>query len=114
MLSLVPGIWEAPSIRDFPCWQEGEEGRPIMAPRVGPYSNKFYFFVSKITEDSDCSHKIQRHLHLGWKVMTNLDRVLKNRDITLPTKVHIVKAMVFPVVMYGCVSWTMKRQSTKE
>ena len=69
----------------------------------------FSFLVSKITEDSDCSHKIKRHLLLGRKVMINLDRVLKNRDITLPTKVHIVKAMVFPVVMYGCASWTINK-----
>ena len=63
----------------------------------------------QITVDGDCSHEIKRHLLLGRKAMTNLDRVLKNRDITLPTKVHIVKAMVFPVVMYGCVSWTIKK-----
>ena len=59
---------------------------------------------SKITADGDCSHEIKRHLHLGRKVMTNLDSILKSRDITLPTKVHLVKAMVFPVVMYGCES----------
>ena len=64
---------------------------------------------SKITVDDDCSHKIKRHLLLGRKAMTNLDRVLKNRDITLPTKVHIVKAMVFQVVMYGCEGWTIKK-----
>ena len=64
---------------------------------------------SKITEDGDCSHEIKRHLLLGRKVMTNLDSIFKNRDITLPTKVHIVKAMVFPVVMYGCESWTIKK-----
>ena len=62
----------------------------------------------KITADGDCSHDIKRHLLLEGKVMTNLDRILKNRDITLPTKVHLVKAMVFPVVMYGCESWTIK------
>ena len=61
----------------------------------------FIFLVSKITEDSDCSHKIKRHLLLGRKVMTNLDSILKSRDITLPTNVHLVKVMVFPVVMYG-------------
>ena len=60
---------------------------------------------SKITADGDCSHEIKRHLFLGRKVMTNLDSILKSRDITLPTKVHLVKAMVFPVVMYGCESW---------
>ena len=63
---------------------------------------------SKITADGDCSHEIKRRLLLGRKVMTNLDNVLKSRDITLPTKVHLVKAMVFPVVMYGCESWTIK------
>ena len=68
---------------------------------------------SKITADGDCSHKIKRHLLLGKKVMTNLDSILKNRDITLPTKVHLVKAMVFPVVMYGCESWTIKKLSAK-
>ena len=64
---------------------------------------------SKITADGDCSHKIKRCLLLGRKVMTNLDSILKSRDITLPTKVHLVKAMVFPVVMYGCESWTIKK-----
>ena len=64
---------------------------------------------SKITADGDCSHKIKRHLLLGRKAMTNLDSLLKSRDITLPTKVHLVQAMVFPVVMYGCESWTMKK-----
>ena len=64
---------------------------------------------SKITTDGDCSHEIKRHLLLGRKVMTNLDSILKSRDITLPTKAHLVKAMVFPVVMYGCESWTVKK-----
>ena len=64
---------------------------------------------SKITADGDCSHEIKRHLLLGRKVMTNLGSILKSRDITLPTKVHLVKAMVFPVVMYGCDSWTVKK-----
>ena len=64
---------------------------------------------SKITADGDCSHEIKRHLLLGGKVMTNLDSILKSRDITLPTKVHLVKAMVFPVVMYACESWTVKK-----
>ena len=64
---------------------------------------------SKITADGDCSHKIKRHLLLGRKVMTNLDSILKSRDITLPTKVCLVKAMVFPVVMYRCESWTIKK-----
>ena len=69
----------------------------------------FIFLGSKITADGDCSHKIKRHLLLGRKVMTNWDSTLKSRDITLPTKVHLVKAMVFPVVMYGCGSWTVKK-----
>ena len=69
----------------------------------------FIFCGSKITAAGDCSHEIQRRLLLGRKVMTNLDSILKSRDITLPTKVHLVKAMVFPVVMYGCESWTIKK-----
>ena len=69
----------------------------------------FIFLGSKITADGDCSHEIKRHLFLGRKVITNLDSILKSRDITLPTKVHIVKAMVFPVVMYGYKSWTIKK-----
>ena len=69
----------------------------------------FIFLGSKISTDGDCSHEIKRHLLLGRKVMTNLDSILKSRDINLPTKVHLVKAMVFPVVMYGCESWTMKK-----
>ena len=69
----------------------------------------FIFLGSKITADGDCSHEIKRHLFLGRKVMTNLDRILKSRDITLPTKVHLVKAMAFPVVMDGCEKWTIKK-----
>ena len=69
----------------------------------------FIFLGSKITADGDCSHEIKRHLLLGRKVMTNLDGTLKSRDITLPTKVCLVKAMVFPVVMYGCENWTIKK-----
>ena len=69
----------------------------------------FIFLGSKITSDGDCSHEIKRCLLLGRKVMTNLDSILKSRDITLPTKVHLVKAMVFPIVMYGCESWTLKK-----
>ena len=69
----------------------------------------FIFLGSKITADGDCSHEIKRHLLLGRKVMTNLDNILKSRDITLSTKVHLVKVMVFPVVMYGCESWTTKK-----
>ena len=69
----------------------------------------FIFGGSKITTDGDCSHEIKRRLLLGRKVMTNLDSLLKNRDITLPTKVHLVKAMVFPVFMYGCETWTVMK-----
>ena len=69
----------------------------------------FTFGGSKITADGDCSHEIKRPLHLGREVMTTLDSIFKSRDITLPTKVHLVKAMVFPVVMYGCESWTVKK-----
>ena len=82
-----------------------------MANRWGNSGNsdRLYFRGSKITADGDCSHEIKRHLLLGRKVMTNLDSLLKSRDITLPTKVRLVKAMVFPVVMYGCESWTIKK-----
>ena len=72
-------------------------------------SERLYFGGSKITADDDCSHDIKRHLLLGRNVMTNLDSILKSRDITLPTKVQIVKGVVFPVVMYGCESWTIKK-----
>ena len=69
----------------------------------------FTFLGSKITADGACSHEIKRHLFLGRKAMTNVDSILKSRDITLPTKVHIIKAMVYPVAMYGCESWTIKK-----
>ena len=76
---------------------------PITSWEVGGETvSDFIFFCSKITADGDCSHEIKRHLLIGRKVMTNLDSIFKSRDITLPTKVHLVKAMVFPVVMYGC------------
>ena len=74
----------------------------------------FTFLGSKFTADGDCSHEIKRRLLLGRKVMTNLDNILKSRDITLPTKVCLVKAMVFPVVMYGCESWTVRKLSTEK
>ena len=82
-----------------------------MANRWGNNGNsdRLYFGGSKITADGDCSHEIKRLLLLGRKAMTNLNSILKSRDITLPTKVHIVKAMVFPVVMYECESWTIKK-----
>ena len=73
----------------------------------------FIFLGSKITADGDCSHEIKRHLLLGRKVMTNLDSILKSRDITLPTEVHLVKAMVFPVVMYGCESWSIRQAESQ-
>ena len=81
-----------------------------MANRWGNKENsdRFYFWDSKITADGDCSHEIKRRLLLGRKVMTNLNSIFKSRDITLPTKVRLVKALVFPVVMYGCESWTVK------
>ena len=73
----------------------------------------FIFLGSKITVDGDCSHEIKRHLLLGIKTMTNPDTILKSRDITLPTVAHIVKAMVFPVIIYGCESWTIKAESQR-
>ena len=82
-------------------WQMGGETVETVAD--------FILGVSKITAEGDCSHEIKRHLLLGRKVMTNLDRILDSRDVTLPTKVHLVKATVFPVVMYGCESWTIKK-----
>ena len=82
-----------------------------MANRWGNSGNsvKLYFLGSKITADGDCSHEIKRLLLLGWKIMTNPDSILKSREITLPTKVRLVKATVFPVVMYGCESCTIKK-----
>ena len=85
----------------IPLWQIGGE-------KVETVTD-FILLDSKITVDGDCSHEIKRRLHLGRKAMTMLDSILKSRDITLPTKVHLVKAMVFPVVMYGCKSWTIKK-----
>ena len=76
---------------------------------TGEIVTDFIFWGSKITADGDCSHEIKRHLLLGRKVMTNQDSILKSRDITLPTKVHLVKTMLFPVVMYGCECWTIKK-----
>ena len=88
-------------IRSMTSWQIDGETVETVAD--------FIFWGSKITADGDCSHEIKRHLLFGKKVMTNLDSILKSRDITLSTKVHLVKAMVFPVVMYGCESWTIKK-----
>ena len=96
---------------------DAEAETPILWPphvKIGRAScrervSDFIFWGSKITADGDCSHEIKRRLLLGRKVMPNLDRILKSRDITLPTKVCLVKTMVFPVVMYGCESWTLKK-----
>ena len=82
------------------CQMQGEKVKAV---------TYFIFLGSKITADGDCSHEIKRRLLLGRTVMTNLESILKSRDITLPTKVHLVKAMVFPVIMYGCESWTVKK-----
>ena len=82
-------------------WQRGGEAMEIAID--------FVFLVSNITADGDCNHEIKGHLLLGRKIMTNLDSILKSRDITLPTKVHLVSFMVFPLVMYGCESWTIKK-----
>ena len=83
---------------------------PITSLQIGGETvADFIFLGSKITADGDCSHEIKRRLLLARKVMTNLDNILKSRDITLPTKVRLVKAMVFPVVMYGCEDWTVKK-----
>ena len=86
-------------------WQIGRETMETVTD--------FIFLGSKITADGDCSHEIKRCLLLGRKVMTNLDSILKNRDITLPAKVHLVKAMVFPIVMCGCESWTIKKAESQ-
>ena len=87
---------------------------PITSWQIdGETLRDFIFGGSKITANGDCSDEIERHLLLGRKVMTNLDNILKSRDITLPTKVHLVKAMVFPVVRYGCESWTIKKADVK-
>ena len=88
---------------------------PITSWQIdGETVSDFIFRGSKITADSDCSHEIKRHLLLGRKFMTNLDSMFKSRDITLPTKVRLVRAMVFPVVVYGCESWTIRKLSTEE
>ena len=112
-----------PAMRDTWVWSLGWEDplkkgkithSSILAWRIPCFtfkgnSGRLYFLISKITADCDCSHEIKRHLLLWRKVMTNLDSILKSRDITFPTKVHLVKPMVFPVVMYGCESWTIKK-----
>ena len=98
--------------------EKGSTGRALKMDKSGPITSweidgetvsDFIFGGSKITEDGNCSHEIKTPLLLGRKVMTNLDSIFKSRDITLPTKIRLVKAMVFPVVMYGCESWTVKK-----
>ena len=96
------------------CWFYEDHGiwsHHFMGNRWGNSGNRvrLYFLGSKITADGDCSHEIKRHLLLGRKVLTNLESIFESRDITLPTKAYLVKAMVFPVVMYGCDSWTVKK-----
>ena len=107
-LALKPNIQKTKIIASDPItsWQIDGETMETVAD--------FIFLGSKITADHDCSHETKRCLLLGRKVVTNLDSILKSRDITLSTKVRLVKAMVFPVVMYGCESWTIKRLSAKE
>ena len=97
-------------------WDHSIRSHHFMANRWGNNGNSegLYFWGLKITADGDCSHEIKEHLLLGRKVMTNLDSILKSRDITLPTRVHVVKAMVFPVVMYGCESWTIKKAESRK
>ena len=97
-------------------WDHGIWSYHFMGNRSGNSGSsvRLYFLGSKITADGDCSHEIKRRLLLGRKVMNNLDSILKSRDITLPTKVHLVKAMVFPVVMYGCESWTVKKAERRK
>ena len=101
-VDLILNIWKTKIMASGPItsWQIDRETVETVTD---------YFLCSKITVDGDCSHEIKRHLLLGRKVMTNLDSILKSRDTTLPTKVRLVKAMVFPVVMYGCQSWTVKK-----
>ena len=102
-VGLKLNIWKTKIMASGPItsWQIDEETMETV--------REFIFLGSKITADGDCSHEIKRRLLLGRRAMTNLDSILKSRDITLPTKVHPVKAMVFPVVMYGCESWTIKK-----
>ena len=93
-MQILPHLWQKAMVLD------GETVETV---------SDFIFWGSKITADGDCSHEIKRRLLLGREIMTNLDSILKSRDITLPTEVRLVKAMVFPVVMYGCESWTIKK-----
>ena len=100
---LKPNIQKTKIVASGPITSWQIDGEPVETVA------DFVFLGSKIAADGDCSHEIKRHLVLGRKVMTNLDSILKSRDITLPTKVHLVKAMVFPVIMYRCESWTVKK-----
>ena len=98
------------AVQELEMWRGGNTSPScFMAEEIVETVSDVIFGVSQITADGDCSHEIKRRLLLGRKVMTNLDSIFKSRDITLPTKVRIVKAMVFPVVMYGCESWTVKK-----
>ena len=107
---IVPAFWTCSTFRKLRSWHLVPllHGRVTDGKTVETLAD-FIWGGSKITVDGDCSHEIKRRLLLGRKVMTNLDSILKSRDITLPTKVRLVKAMVFPVVMYGCESWTVKK-----
>ena len=102
-VSLKLNIWKTKIMASGPITSWQIDGKTVETVA------DFIFMGSKITADGDCSHEIKRHLLLGRKVMTNLDSILKSRDITLPTNICLVKAMVFPVVMYGCKSWTIKK-----
>ena len=128
-MQMTPPLWQkvkknlkSPSMKvkeesEKVGWKLNIQKMKIMASghitswEIDPWGNsvRLYFGGSKISADCDCSHEIKRCLLLGWKVMTNLDSLLKTRDITLPTKVQIVKAMIFPVVMYRCESWAIKK-----
>ena len=100
MRQLKPNIQKTKAMASGPITSWQTDGETV---------SDFILWGSEITADGDCSHEIKRRLLLGRKVMTNLDSIFKSRDITLPTKVHLVKAMIFPVVVYGCESWTVKK-----
>ena len=104
MRQLKPNIQKTKAMASGPITSWQTDGETV---------SDFILWGSKITADGDCSHEIKRHLFLGKKVMTNLDSILKSRDVTLPTKVHLVKGMVFPVVMYECESWTIKKAESR-
>ena len=125
-MQMTPPLWQKVKSLLMKVKEEREKGLKLNIQKMkimasGPITSweidgetvetgsEFIFLGSKITADSDCSHEIARRLFLGRKAMTNLDSILKNRDVSLPTKVHVVKAMAFPIVMYGCESWTIKK-----